>query len=300
MIELETVPAKALLRPCHTDERDFFACDDILNLYHGCNHGCIYCDSRSECYHLENFDRLRVKQDCLRMLDDELKRRKKAGIVNMGATSDSYNALEEKAQVTRGALQLLCRYGFGVGIPTKGGKLVTRDIDLLQKIARQAPVRVSFSISAADDALAKKLEPGAPPPSERFAALKALSDAGIFAGVWLNPVVPFITDTDENFKAAIEMTKAAGGRFVICFYAMTLRTGNREYFYQALGRDPALAPLRQRYTEAFGLDYECPSPRSEALYRLLTAECDRLGLHSTFADTNREMRSRAPSQLSLF
>ncbi len=163
-----TVQAKRLLTPVHGSESGFFYTDYTMNLYHGCNHGCVYCDTRSVCYHMDDFDTVRVKADALRMLEDELRRKRRPGVVGMGAATDPYNALEKRIGVTRGALLLLRRYGFGVGIPTKSA-LVARDADVLAEISRHAPVRVSFSITTADDSLARQIEPGAPGPGERQA-----------------------------------------------------------------------------------------------------------------------------------
>ena len=290
---------KRLLLPARADAGAFFRGDWTLNLYRGCNHGCIYCDSRSVCYHMENFDRVRAKRDCLAALETELRCKRRAGVVSMGAASDAYNALEKERQLTRGALQLLRRYGFGVMIPTKS-ELIARDTDVLGDLARGQYCCVAFSITTADAQLASLLEPGAPEPSRRWAAMRALADAGVTAGVWLNPMLPFLTDTEDNLREVVRRTAQAGGRFVICHFGVTLREGDREYFYAALDAHPRFAGIREQYARWFGLDYLCPSPQAEHLAECLRMECAREGLLCDFASVNREAARREPEQTSLW
>ncbi len=293
-----TVPAKRLLTPTRGSEDEFYYTDYTLNLYHGCNHGCVYCDTRSVCYHMDDFDTVRVKANALSLLEDELRRKRMPGVVGMGAATDPYNALEARVEVTRGALKLLRRYGFGVGIPTKSA-LIARDADVLAEIGRSAPVRVCFSITTADESLARLIEPGAPSPGERFAAMRALADAGVFCGLWLNPMLPFLTDTEENVRALLRQTAEAGGRYAVCHFAVTLREGDREYFFQALDAHPRFAGVKRRYIDAFGLDYVCPSPEMERLVDVFDEECARLGLMWRFSEINRAMRAGLPTQTTL-
>ncbi len=299
MKEVETVPAKRLLLPARMRDDSFFLSDYTCNLYRGCNHGCVYCDSRSVCYHIDRFDTVRVKKDALKMLEDELRRKRSPGIVTMGAASDPYNKVEERLEVTRGALSLLLKYGFGVGMSTKSA-LISRDADVLGSMAKKTPVQASFSITTAEDSLAALLEPHAPPSSARFAAMRALAEAGVLTGVWMNPMLPFITDLEENVRAVVRLTKEHGGRYVICFFGMTLREGDREYFYQALDSEPRFLGVRQKYVDAFGLSYVCPSPKAAALASLMREECDRAGLFWRFRELNQAMARRQPEQLSFF
>ncbi|HNW87546.1 MAG TPA: radical SAM protein [Candidatus Limiplasma sp.] len=295
---MSEIACKKLLMPTGGSAEHFFRSDWTLNLYHGCNHGCIYCDSRSVCYHLEDFDRVRVKHNGLALLERELRAKKTAGVVSMGAASDAYNRLEESLGVSRAALELLLRYGFGVMIPTKS-KLIVRDAALLGDIAKARYACVAFSLTTADTTLAAFLEPGAPPPSARFAAMEALAKAGVFTGTWMNPMLPFLTDTAENIRAVLTRTADAGGRFAICHFGVTLREGDREYFYRALDGDLRFAGLKARYSEAFGLRYLCATPDAQALSDFLTRECDRLGLLSTFSAVNRAAGVREPVQTRL-
>ncbi len=296
---IETFPAKRLLTPVPSMPEDFFACDYNLNLYRGCNHGCIYCDTRSVCYQIDRFDTIRVKRDCLRQLEGELRSKKRPGVIGLGAASDSYNRAEASVRATRGALELMRRYGFGVGIPTKG-TLVVRDIDVLQEIGRAAPARVSFSVTTCHDELSRRIEPGAPLSSQRLRAMELLAKAGIFTGVWLNPMLPFLCDDERDMVTLLEQIADRGGRFCICHFAVTLREGDREYFYQALDSDAYFAGIKRRYIDAFGLDYICPTPDAARLWPVFKATCERLGLLYTFASLNAAAAARVPTQTSLF
>ena len=295
----ESFLAKRLLMPLAASKDEFFEADYNMNLYRGCNHGCIYCDTRSECYRIDRFDEVRYKQNCITMLEDELRRKKKAGIVFLGSAGDPYNALEAQMCITRRALELLRKYGFGIGLTTKG-TLVARDAEVLAAIAKKAPARVAFSITTADDGLAKLVEPGAPASSERFAAMRKLADAGVYTGVWLNPMLPFLTDVEEDMVALLEKIAACGGRYVMCHFGMTLRTGNREYFFAALDRELRFAGVKQKYADAFGLDYMCASPHAKRLYAVLQSTCKTLKLAYSFADINRAAREQCPQQLALW
>ena len=276
---------------------DFFLADWNMNLYHGCSHGCIYCDSRSVCYRLENFDTVQPKPDALAILEAELRGKRRSGVVSMGAMSDPYNPLERELKLTRGALELLLRHGFGAAYTTKSA-LCARDAELLREISRFAPVCARLTVTCADDALCRRIEPNVSVTTERLAALRSLADAGVYAGVWINPVLPFLTDSEDNLVALLRMAAEAGAQFAVCFFGMTLRTGNREYYFRALERD--FPGVRQKYLTAFGNDYECPSPDAARLWAVYRAECDRLGLAYRFREVNQRMLARLPRQTSMF
>ncbi len=294
---MEYAQAKQLLTPVKVSMEDFFYADWNMNLYRGCCHGCIYCDSRSLCYHLDRFDTVRPKENALALLENELRAKRKPGVITMGAMSDPYNPLEENLRLTRGAMELMLRHGFGAAFTTKSA-LCARDADLLAAIARRAPVCARLTITCANDDLCRRIEPDVSPSSQRFAALRQLSDAGIYAGVWLNPVLPFITDTEENIISILRKTAEAGGKFVVCFFGMTLRSGNREYYFDALQRD--FPGIREKYLSTFGNAYECTSPNAQRLYEVFKAECTRLGLSWRFRDVNAGMMQHQPRQMSLF
>lgn len=294
-------PAKAILQAVgHGGEADgdFYVRAYNMNLYRGCSHGCIYCDARSVCYRLESPGEVRAKAGALALLREELRRKRRPGVVGLGGMSDGYNPEEAHAELTRGALTLLAQYGFGIGITTKS-PLVARDIDRLWAIQQHAPAHVTFSITTADDSLSRLLEPGVAPSSARFAAMRALAAAGIPVGTWINPMLPFLTDSEENLRALLSLSAENGASYAITHYGMTLREGNREYFYAALDRD--FPGMKTRYARAFGLDYMLPSPNANALQTLFLSECQRLGLADTFDKANALiLRSGGYRQETLF
>lgn len=296
---ISEIAFKRLLTPMRGDDATFFRGDWTLNLYRGCNHGCVYCDTRSLCYRITDFSQVRVKMDCLAALEKELRGKKAAGVVSMGAASDAYNAREAALAVTRGALRLLRRYGFGVFISTKS-ELIARDADVLGDLASHGYACVAFSVTTPDAAVAAWLEPNAPEPSRRFAAMRTLAAAGVVTGLWLNPMLPFLTDTPETVRTALRQTAEAGGRFALCHFGVTLREGDREFFYQALDAQAGMAGMKSRYMAAFGLRYLCPSPDAQRLSGLFVSECDRLGLLHDFASVNRLAAAATPTQLKLW
>ena len=247
---MEYIPAKTILH--RSKSTQWFGTDHTLNLYRGCCHGCIYCDSRSACYGIESFDRVRAKQDALRILRDELRRKVKPGFVSMGAMSDPYNPFEERELLTRHALELLDAYGFGAAAATKSD-LIARDIDLFQSIQSHSPVVCKITVTTVDEALAAKVEPGAPSPERRLAALKKLSDAGVCAGVLLMPVLPFLEDSWEQVDGVLERAAQAGARFVYPAFGMTMRDGQREYFLQRLEELYPGQGLARRYRARYGV-----------------------------------------------
>ena len=243
-----------------------------MNIYRGCSHGCIYCDSRSDCFRNHDFDTVKIKENALEIIRNELRRKVKTGVIGTGAMSDPYNPLEEKLKLTRNSLELKNAYGFGVSLVTKSD-LITRDTDILTDIKEHSPVIAKFSISTANDDLCKKIEPHVAPASRRFEAMKMLSSQGIFCGTMLLPLLPFISDTDENIKKVCRMTKEAGGKFIYTYMGMTLRQGSREYFYENLDPD-----VKEKYIKRFGTRYNCISPRSKKLWDIFIVECESLGL----------------------
>ncbi|MDR2482852.1 MAG: radical SAM protein [Treponema sp.] len=270
---MEFIPAKTIVTP--VKGQSWFGVDYNMNIYRGCPHGCIYCDSRSLCYKIEDFDRVRAKQDALRIIAGDLAKKRNRGVVASGAMSDPYNPLEAEQRLTRSALELLNARGFGAAIATKSD-LVVRDIPVLQAIQAHSPVIVKMTITAADDGLGKTVEPRAPLSSRRFAAVKALNAGGIYTGILMMPVLPFIEDTEENITALVHAAKASGARFIYPAFGVTLRAGNREYFYEQL--DKHVPGIKARYIKRYSGCYSCTSPEAKRLRTLFTAECQRLGL----------------------
>lgn len=268
---MDHIPAKHIV----TNKKapgQWFGTDFNMNIYRGCSHGCIYCDSRSACYRIEDFDTVRAKEDALRIIRDDLRRKTKKGVVGMGAMSDPYNPQEKNMLLTRHALELIDAFDFGVTIATKSD-LILRDIDILQDIARHSPVLLKITITAASDSLCRKVEPFAPVSSLRSEAIRRLSEAGLFAGILLMPVLPFIEDTDENILAIVEMAARAGARFIYPAFGMTLRDRQREYYYGKLIERFPQERLIARYRARYGSSYMCSSPRAGHLWEIFTRRC---------------------------
>jgi len=251
--------------------------DNGINLYRGCTHGCIYCDSRSKCYQMNHaFEDIEVKENALELLEKALRSKKKRCMIGTGAMTDPYLPLEEKLQLTRGALELIERHGFGVAIQTKSDRIL-RDLDLLAKINEKSKAVVQMTLTTYDDALCRILEPNVCITSARVAALKAFRDAGIPTVVWLCPILPFINDTRENIEGILQSCIDAGVKGILCFnMGLTLREGNREYFYTQLDRH--FPGLKEQYIREFGSRYECNSPRNMELMRLYHKTCEKAGL----------------------
>lgn len=272
---MKTVPAKTILQKNKTS--DWFGNDYNMNLYRGCCHGCIYCDSRSECYHVENFDTVHAKDNALVILRDELRRKVRSGVIGTGAMSDPYNPFEEKELLTRHSLELISAYDFGITVITKS-PLITRDIDIYREIADHSPVLCKMTITTADDELCKVIEPHVSASSERFNALAKMSDSGIFTGITLMPILPFINDTEDNIRRIVRTAHECGVRCIYPFFGVTLRTNQREHFFNELDKRFPNTGLRERYIDHFGSRYKCTSPHVKKLWKIFTEECERFGI----------------------
>lgn len=295
---MEYIPAKSIVN--RTKDPSWFGAAYNMNIYRGCCHGCIYCDSRSDCYHNEDFDRVKAKADALRIIRDDLERKAKTGVVATGSMSDPYNPFEEELQFTRHALTLLEAYGFGVAVATKSD-LIVRDIDVLASINRTMPAICKLTLTTCDDALAAKVEPRAPSPSRRLAAMERLSAAGLFAGVLMMPILPFLEDSPENVRDIVNRAADAGARFVYPALGVTCRAGQREYFYQRLERNFPGQGLSERYRRRYGDRYQCTSPKARALWEVFRETCDRRGLlYSMGRIVTASRRGHETDQLSLF
>lgn len=269
---MKKIPAKTILSSYK--EHGWFNSNYNMNLYKGCVHGCIYCDSRSNCYNIENFDEVVLKENALEILEKELRAKKKKGIIMTGAMSDPYNPFEKDEKVTREALKIIDKYMYGVSIITKSD-LVTRDIDILSKIATHLSVTVNITITTANDEITKKIEPFAPSSKRRFEAIKKLSGKDINVGVLLTPTLPFINDTKENITSIIKEAKECGANWVYTFpnFAVSLRENQRDYFYEKL--DEYFPGIKKRYIKEFGNTYWCSSPNQEILWKAFKDECNK-------------------------
>ncbi|MCL2575287.1 MAG: radical SAM protein [Defluviitaleaceae bacterium] len=273
-MEFPTIPAKSIVYKTKAADQ-WFGLDYNMNIYRGCSHGCIYCDSRSDCYQNPDFDTVYVKENTLQIIRNDLRRKAKKGVIGSGAMSDPYNPIEAKLSLTRNALELINAFGFGVSLTTKSA-LIARDTDVLADVADHSPVIAKFSITAADDKLCKIIEPNVSPTSKRLEALQTLANAGIFCGVLIVPVLPFITDNEENIIQILRRAKEVGAKFAYSYMGMTLRNGNREYFYDKL--DKSLPGISEKYTKRYGYRYNIPSPNYKRLWTIYEQECNRLGL----------------------
>ena len=276
MTDIITVPAKNMVFKVKKPN-GWFGAEYNMNIYRGCSHGCIYCDSRSDCYRNTDFDTIKVKEGALTKIRDDLARKVLRGVVATGAMSDPYNPLEKELKLTRNALELLNAFEFGVAIDTKS-PLVARDKDILFDIMEHSPVIVKMTITTADDDVCAILEPGVANSEERFRAIKELSDAGIFCGVLMMPILPFINDTEDNILRIARRAKEAGAKFIFPSMGMTLRSGNREYFYKKL--DTHFPGVKDKYIKQYGTRYQCSSGKAKKLREVFKEECSRLDILS--------------------
>lgn len=274
-----------------------------MNLYRGCTHGCIYCDSRSNCYQMNHeFEDIEVKENAIELLENTLRRKRKRCMIGTGSMSDPYMPLEAQLEYTRKALLLIEKYGFGATLITKSDR-VLRDLDILKRINQKTKAVVQMTLTTADEALCKLIEPNVSTTKQRFEALKILRDNNIPTVVWLCPVLPYINDTEDNICRILDMCVAAKVRGIICFgMGLTLREGNREYFYRQL--DKSFPGLKERYIREYGNQYVINSPKSAELMRLFHRTCEQNGImHDNdliFEYLSQFEEKNAPQQLSLW
>lgn len=278
---------------------DWYGIDFNMNLYRGCSHGCIYCDSRSNCYHIENFDTVKGKENALYILEKELSKQKSRGVVGIGAMSDTYNPMEKKYEQTRGALKLLSKYNFGVSIDTKSD-LILRDIDLLKEISLHNPCIIKFTITTPYDELSSIIEPHVCLSSRRFKAIQILNENGIYAGIMLNPILPFITDNAQDIKELVRLAAAAKTKFIHTYMGVTLRENQRDYYYQKLEKH--FPGLKEKYKNTYGEKYMCNPLNAQELYKVFTSECERFGILYKMSDIIKDYKKnyRNVEQISLF
>ena len=281
-----------------------------MNIYRGCSHGCIYCDSRSKCYQFTHgFEDIEVKQNAAELLEETLRKKRKRCMIGTGSMCDPYIPLEKELGLMRRCLEIIDCYNFGATLITKSD-LVLRDLDILTRINNKTKAVVQMTLTTADDELCRKIEPGVCPTSRRFEVLQACRDAGIPTVVWFSPLLPFINDTRENIEGIVDYCVRSGVRAIICFgIGLTLREGNREYFYAALdhkfsAQSPrqvvspgtttagsttartGTASLKELYQKTFGYSYMCSSPHEAELMTYLAKLCRQhniqLGTDSVF------------------
>lgn len=272
-----------------------------MNIYRGCTHGCIYCDSRSKCYQFtHDFEDIEVKSNAPALLERALKSKRHKCMIGTGSMSDPYMHCEEKLLMTRKCLELIDRYGYGVALQTKSAR-VLRDMDLITSINNKSKAVVSMTMTTYDDDLCRIIEPHVSVTSERFEALKQFKEAGVPTFVWMDPILPYINDTEENIAGILDYCVRAGVKGIITYgVGVTLREGDREYFYDAL--DKHFPGLKQRYIREFGDAYEIPSPNSARLHRMIISTCQKHGIMYTPEDCFKFIREfpEKYTQLDLF
>ena len=243
-----------------------------MNIYRGCSHGCIYCDSRSTCYQFAHaFEDIEVKQNAPELLEQALRSKRQKCMIGTGSMSDPYMHCEEKLGLTRKCLEIICKYGFGAAVQTKSDRIL-RDIDLLEEINRKAKCVVQITLTTWDDRLCGMIEPNVCNTKRRIEVLEAMRERNIPTVVWLTPVLPFINDTAENIMPILEACAQVSVKGIICFdMGLTLREGDREYYYAALDR--CFPGLKEKYIRTYGNAYEVPSPQSERLMDLFSSFC---------------------------
>ena len=283
------------------DVKGILSSSNGMNIYRGCQHNCIYCDSRSLCYGMEHdFEDIEVKQNAPFLLEKALKSKRKKCMIGTGAMSDPYIPLERELKLTRQCLEIVERYGFGATVLTKSSD-VLRDLDLFRSINSKSKAVIQMTLTTYDETMCKIIEPNVSSTKERFEALKIFRDNGIPTVVWLDPFLPFINDTEENIKGLLDYCVKAKVKGLICFdIGLTLRSGNREYFYKQLDRH--FPKLKEKYIGSYGNSYEITSRNRDKLMKIITDVCRKNGImynvNEVFAYLHRfESKEK---QLSLF
>lgn len=285
------------------DAKGILSAGNGMNIYRGCTHGCIYCDSRSTCYQFtHDFEDIEVKQNAPDLLEQKLKSKRQKCMIGTGAMCDPYMHCEEQLRLTKQCLEIIEKYEFGVAIQTKSDRIL-RDIDLLDRINQKSKAVVEMTFTTYDDNLCKILEPHVCVTSKRFEVLKQMEERGIPTVVWMTPILPFINDTEENIKGLLDYCVKAHVKGIILWnMGLTLREGDREYFYTAL--DKHFPGLKRRYIQTYGNAYELVSPNNRKLMQTFESTCKQYGILYRAEEVFDYMRSfpenKNCEQMSLF
>ena len=261
----------------YADYKTIISPHNGMNLYRGCTHGCIYCDSRSLCYQINHdFEDIEVKRNAPQILEEQLKKKRKKCIIGTGSMCDPYIHLEEELQITRQCLILIEKYGFGVSLLTKSARIL-RDLDILKAINKKAKCIVQITLTTYDEDLCRIIEPNVSTTRERFHVLQTLHEAGIPTAVWICPILPFINDTEENIRGILDYCVEAKVHGILCFgMGLTLREGDREFYYQNL--DIHFPGLKEKYQHKYGYAYEIPCDNNEKLMKIFDETCKANGI----------------------
>lgn len=262
------------------DAKSLLNAHNGMNLYRGCTHGCIYCDSRSECYQFSHaFEDVEIKQNAPALLEEALRKKRNRVMICTGSMSDPYQPCEKELRLSRRCLEIIEQYGFGASVITKSD-LVLRDIDLFDRINQKSKAVLQMTLTIADEQLSRQIEPNVCTSARRYEVLKAFQERGIPSVVWLTPILPYLSDTEENISRILEYCFDAGVKGIICFNAgMTLRKGNREYYYKNLDR--FFPGLKEIYQGEFANLYEVSSRKSHNLMARFHSECEKHGILHT-------------------
>jgi len=294
-MRIDYIDAKQILVRNNSPE-NWFGVHYNMNVYRGCQHECIYCDSRSECYQIESFNDLIVKRNAPVLLDNALASRKKKVTIGTGAMSDPYIPAEKHIRLTEKILNVIIKHKYPFHIFTKSD-LILRDIDLLKEINKTF-LSVCFTITTCDDDLATKIEPKAPSPTNRLDAIKALSDNGIYCGILFQPILPFILDNEENIADVVNKVTQAGGKYIIPWFAVTMRQGQREYFLEKLQQ---FSPeIKEMYEEQYHNQYVCKSAKSKKLFKYFETLCHENNIINKMQDIQTYQKLNPYKQVSLF
>lgn len=274
--------------------------DNGMNVYRGCSHGCIYCDARSDCYQMKHeFEDIEVKENAPELLDAALRSKRRRCMIGTGAMSDPYLHSERELLLTRRCLEIIHKHGFGATVLTKSD-MILRDTDILASINESAKAVVQMTLTTADEELCRMVEPNVCTTARRAEVLCEMKKRGIPTVVWFTPLLPFINDTEENVRSIVRICAEAGVCGIVTFgMGMTLRSGDREYFYAKLDRH--FPGLKQRYISTYGSAYELASPNEKLLWSLFDEECARYGIENDPRRVFKFLREfPEPEQLSLF
>ena len=272
-----------------------------MNIYRGCSHGCIYCDSRSRCYQFKHpFEDIEVKQNAPELLEQALRAKRRKCMIGTGAMSDPYMHCEENLHLTRKCLEIILKYGFGAAVQTKSDRIL-QDIDLLDQINHSVKCVVQITLTTYEDRLCSLVEPNVCNTKRRIEVLEQMKERNIPTVVWLTPILPFLNDNEENISAILSECIRVGVKGIICFgMGLTLREGDREYYYSALDRH--FPGLKQKYIKCYGNAYELPSPNADSLMKMFLKTCSDNGILSTPEECFRYIQSMPDKyqQMNLF
>ena len=270
-----------------------------MNIYRGCTHGCIYSDSRSACYQFTHpFEDIEVKKNAPVLLEQALRSKRSKCMIGTGSMSDPYMHCETELRMTRKCLEIIEKHGFGLAIQTKSDRIL-EDIDLLDSINRKAKCVVQITLTTYDEKLCSILEPNVCNTPKRIGVLEEMQKRGIPTVVWLSPILPFINDTEENITRILEECVRTGVKGIICFgMGVTLREGDREYFYEAL--DKHFPGMKERYINTYGNAYEVTSPDNVRLMNIFRKTCKDNGIMSDPDECFRYLNDLPDRQMSIF